>query len=181
LKSTHRPEFLAEIAKDLAEVSIVEEVNYQELIVEKLVTLTTILRRVAIGIFLFLIFISMTVLLTTTAFKISIKREEIEVLQLIGASKWYVRKPFILEGLLFGITSGTVAFLLYYGILLYIQPFLSSYLAGIPRLAFFSFSWMNLYVFPPSLEYIAMTYGMVIFFGMMIGLVGNYMGNFKIY
>lgn len=174
-----KPEFLAEIAQDLESESIVDEVNYQEVIVEKLVTLTTVLRHVAIGLFVFLLFISMTVLLTTTAFKISVKREEIEVLQLIGATKWYIRKPFLLEGMLFGFVSGTIAFALYYALFLYFQPFLLSYLAGIPRLPFLNFDWLNLFVFPPSLEFVALTYGIIVVFGMMIGLVGNYLATSK--
>lgn len=174
-----KPEFLAEIAQDLESESIVDEVNYQEVIVEKLVTLTTVLRHVAIGLFVFLLFISMTVLLTTTAFKISVKREEIEVLQLIGATKWYIRKPFLLEGMLFGFVSGTIAFVLYYALFLYFQPFLLSYLVGIPRLPFLNFDWLNLFVFPPSLEFVALTYGIVVVFGMMIGLVGNYLATSK--
>ena len=95
-----KPEYLADIAREFQNVETVDEVNYQEVIVEKLVTLTTVLRQVAIGLFAMLVFISMTVLLTTTAFKISVKRDEIEVLRLIGASKWYIRKPFLLEGCL---------------------------------------------------------------------------------
>lgn len=174
-----QPEFLAEIAKSVEGNPIVDEVNYQEIIVDKLVTLTTILRRISIGLFSFLVLISMIVLLATTAFKIAVKREEIEVLQLIGASKWYIRKPFLLEGMLFGFISGTSAFLIFYGIFMYFQPFIGSYLSGIPRLAFYNLENMNLYVFPPSLEFIFLAYTLVVVFGMAIGYFGNYIATSK--
>lgn len=173
------PKYLAEIAQRVKDIEIVDEVNYQELIVEKLVTLTTILRRISIGLLMFLILISMVVLLATTAFKIAIKRDEIEVLQLIGATKGYIRKPFLVEGMLFGWSSATFAFILFYGIFLYFQPFLGSYLSGIPRLAFFNMAHLNLYVFPPTLEYIALTYILVTFFGMMLGYIGNHLATSK--
>ena len=121
----------------------------------------------------------MTVLLATTAFKIAVKRDEIEVLQLIGATKWYIRKPFLAEGLLFGFTSGTLGFLLYYGFFAYFQPFLGSYLSGIPRLEFFGLGSWNLFVFTPSFEFIGMTYLMVVIFGMLLGYVGNHLATSK--
>lgn len=174
-----KPEYLASIAREFQDLDVVDEVNYQEVIVEKLVMLTSILRQVAIGLFAMLVFISMTVLLTTTAFKISIKRDEIEVLRLIGASKWYIRKPFLAEGVLFGFTSGTLAFLVFYGLFFAISPFLSSYLTGIPPLVFFDMAWLNLFVYPPTLEFIALTYTLVIFFGVSIGFIGNYIATNK--
>ena len=174
-----KPEYLADIAREFQNVETVDEVNYQEVIVEKLVTLTTVLRQVAIGLFAMLVFISMTVLLTTTAFKISVKRDEIEVLRLIGASKWYIRKPFLLEGILFGFTSGTLAFLIFYGFFYYISPFLAAYLTGIPPLVFFDMGWLNLFVYPPTLEFIALTYILVVSFGVSIGFIGNYIATNK--
>src|SRR3990167_8831220 len=161
-----KPIYLKEIAEFLKHQKNIDEVNYQKDIVDRLVILTTILRRVSIGILAFLILISIIVLLTTAAFKISVKREEIEVLQLIGASQGYVRKPFILEGLFFGFTSGTTAFLIFYGLFAYFNPFLSSYLSGIPRLSFYNLTGYNLYVFPPSLEYIIFSYLITVIFGM---------------
>lgn len=174
-----KPQYLATIAQKVESRKIVDEVNYQEIIVEKLVALTTILRRISLGLFVFLVFISMIVLLATTAFKIAVKRDEIEVLQLIGATKSYIRRPFLAEGILFGFTSATLAFLLYYAMFLYFQPFLRSYLGGIPQLTFFNYGWLNLYVFPPTLEYIGMTYLMIVVFGILLGYIGNYMATSK--
>ncbi len=174
-----KPEYLAGIADRLQDEKIIDEVNFQRSIVETLVTLTNILRKVTLGVFVFLIAMSIIVLITTTAFKISIKREEIEVLQLIGASRWYIRRPFIYEGIFFGFLSGTLAFALFYGIFFYFQPFLSSYLTGIPKLSFSGLDVYNIYVYPPTLEFIIITYGLTVLFGIMIGLIGNYLATSK--
>ncbi|OGK55182.1 hypothetical protein A3H80_05060 [Candidatus Roizmanbacteria bacterium RIFCSPLOWO2_02_FULL_37_19] len=174
-----KPVYLVEIAEFLQKQEGIDEVNFQKMIVDKLVTLTTILRRISTGLFIFLIFITIIVLITTTAFKISVKRDEIEVLQLIGASKWYIRKPFIMEGLFFGFSSGTIAFALFYLVFFYFQPFLSSYLTGLPKLGFYNLTNLNIYVYPPSIEFIALSYVLIIFFGMMIAFVGNYLATSK--
>lgn len=174
-----KPIYLAEIAEYLQSQKSVDEVNFQKNIVDKLITLTQILRYISIGLLILLFIITVMVLITTTAFKISLKREEIEVLQLIGGSKAYIRKPFLVEGMMFGIVSGTIAFATFYAAFLYFQPFIKSYLSGMPKLTFANLGQFNIFVFPPSLEYVALSYFMVILFGASIGLIGNYMAASK--
>ncbi|MFQ5451939.1 MAG: cell division protein FtsX [Candidatus Paceibacterota bacterium] len=174
-----KPEYLSEIAKFLQKESIVDEVNFQKTIVDRLLTLTTILRRLSLGLSSFLIFISIVVMMTTTAFKIALKKEEIDLLQLLGASQWYIRKPFLIEGALFGFVSATLAFALFYGVYLYFNPFLSSYLTGIQKLPFFSLGSYGLFVYPPSISYIAASYFLAATFGVAIGLIGNMLATSK--
>lgn len=174
-----KPEYLSEIAQSFDGIDIVDEVNYQEEIVERLVVLTTILRRVTIGLFSMLVFVSMTVLLTTTAFKISVKKDEIEVLQLMGASKGYIRRPFLSEGIFFGFLTATIATGLYYAIFYSFLPFLKSYLSGVPSLPFLNLIEYNLYVFPPSLEFVTLSYVFILLFGIGIAYVGNLLATSK--
>src|SRR3989344_1509585 len=155
---------------------------YRELqknIVDKLITVTSIMRHITMFIFLFLILISFIVLMTTTAFKIALKKDEIELLQLLGASNGYIRQPFLLEGLTFGFVSATVAFVLFYGIFFYLQPFLNSYLNGISTLPFYNFGDLGLYVWPPSMSYILISFLATSLFGMAIGLFGNLIATSK--
>lgn len=174
-----KPEYLVEIAEFLEGQNIVDDVNFQQSIVERLVALTQTLRVVSISVFAFLIFMSIVVLMATTAFKISVKKDEIEVLQLIGASKGYIRGPFLKEGMLFGLISGTLAFAAHYALLFTALPTMRSYLTGIPNLAFFNLEELGLTVFPPSLNYVAMTYALTVLFGIIIGLIGNYIATSK--
>lgn len=174
-----KPVYLSELAEFIQSQPIVDEVNYQKSIVDRLVALTNILRQVSIALLILLLTITVTVLITTTAFKISVKREEIEVLQLIGASKKYIRRPFLNEGMLFGIISGTIAFVTFYGIFFSFQSAITGYLAGIPKLSIANLDQYNIFVFPPSLEYIILSYGLIIFFGAAIGFVGNYLATSK--
>lgn len=174
-----KPEYLSEISHFLDKEQIVEEVSFQENIVDRLLTLTTILRRTAAGLAIFLVFISIMVLMTTTAFKIALKKEEIDLMQLLGATKFYVRKPFLIEGVFFGFISATTAFVIFYALYALFLPFLSSYLTGIPALSFYGLSNLGLFVFPPSLLFIALSYILAVFFGITIGLIGNYLSTSK--
>ncbi|MEX1052631.1 MAG: permease-like cell division protein FtsX, partial [Patescibacteria group bacterium] len=149
-----RPEYLSEIAEFLKKQNGIDEVVFQQNIVERLVDLTTLLRRASVVILFFLLIISVIVLMTTTAFKIALKKDEIELMTLLGASKSYIRRPFLVEGMFFGVVSGTTAFAFFYLIFLYANTFLSSYLAGIPNLAFYNLGNLNIYVWPPSLYFV---------------------------
>ncbi len=177
--SAKKPEYLKEIATFLQKQPGVDEVVFQKNIVDRLHTLTNVLRGVSSGIFGFLMFTSIIVLITTTAFKIALKKDEIELLDLLGASKFYIRKPFLKEGVFFGLISGTLAFATFFGTFFALKPFLSSYLGSIPNLSFYGLTHLQLTVWPPSLFFIILSYILTVAFGMIIGLVGNYFATSK--
>ena len=80
----------------------------------------------------FLLLESILVLLIIFALKITIRREEIEVMRLVGASFWQIRAPFILEGMFYGFLAGVFSFGLgyYFNVVLHINT-----LGVIPALA----------------------------------------------
>jgi cell division transport system permease protein len=174
-----KPEYLAEIAEYLKKQAGVDEVQFQKSIVERLLTLNNVLRKVFLFLFVFLIVISSAVLMTTTAFKIALKKEEIELLRLLGASKFYVRKPYLIEGIFFGFLGASSAWIVFYLIFFYLQPFLNSYLFGLPQLPFFQAASYHLYVWPPSVQYIGLTYLLTALSGILIGFIGNYLSTSK--
>ncbi len=174
-----QPAYLTEIAAFVKRQPGVDEVLFQKDIIDKLLALTTVMRRASIFILVFLLVVSFIVLMTTTAFKIALKKDEIELLRLLGASKFYVQKPFLYEGALFGLVAGTLAFVIFNAFFFSFYPFLTSYLAGVPRLAFYGLSGLNLYVWPPTPAFIALSYVFVAFFGVLIGFVGNYFSTSK--
>jgi cell division transport system permease protein len=53
-------------------------------------------------------------------------------MRLIGAGSWYIRWPFIFEGIFYGLIGALFGWLITVGALLYATPYLSSFLKGIP-------------------------------------------------
>lgn len=174
-----QPAYLTQIAQYLKTQPGVDEVEFQKNIVDKLLVVTSVLKRISMFVFAFLLLITFVVLMTTTAFKIALKKDEIELMQLLGAPDGYIQKPFLQEGVFFGFAAGSVAFLLYYGIFFYLQPFLHSYLSGIPKLPFYAFGSYNLYVWPPTITFVIFSYIVTILFGMIIGFFGNLLSTSK--
>lgn len=173
-----KPMYLPEIAAYLKRQAGVDEVNFQKDIVDRLLTLTTVLRRVTIVFFAFLMLMSIIVLTTTTLFKIALKKDEIELLQLLGASGFYIRKPFLVEGIFFGLVAALLATGLLTGILYYLMPFMTSYLRGIPNLSLDTGIY-QVPIWPLNPLFLLITWGLSSLFGITIGIVGNLLATEK--
>lgn len=50
------------------------------------------------------------------------RREEIDIMKLVGATKWFVRGPFIIEGALYGVLGATLAILVIFPLVSAIKP-----------------------------------------------------------
>lgn len=167
-----KPTFLPEIAEFLNKQNGIDEVQFQKDIVERLLTLTTILRKISIIFFSYLLVMAVVVLTTTTLFKIALKKDEIELLRLLGASNYYIVKPFLFEGLFLGFFASLTSFLVLLGIIYYLLPFLGGYLSGIPALIL-SFDVYELQVWPINPVFLTLTFGLSTLFGMIIAAIAN--------
>jgi len=75
--------------------------------------------------------ISILVILNTIRMAIFNRKDEIEIMQLIGASKWYIRGPFLVEASIYGAIAGIAATAFFYGLVLAQAPKLGSYVEEI--------------------------------------------------
>ena len=121
---------------------------------------------------------SIIVLTTTFSFKIAIKRDEIELLRLLGASSFYIKRPFLAEALLFGFSAVISAYIIVIGTLLYISPFLRSYLRGVPELHV-SFSLYQTTVWPLNPNFLLITFTVACVFGMGIAFIASFLATEK--
>lgn len=173
-----KPVFLPEIAEFLKKQPGVDEVQFQKAIVDRLLTLTTILRRATIVFFIFLLIMAVIVLTTTTHFKIALKKEEIELLKLLGASNFYIQKPFLLEGILLALTASFVSFASILGIVFYLAPFLNSYLKGVPNLTL-NLDFYQLIIWPINMKFLLIMFFLSSFFSLGIAVTSNLLATRK--
>ena len=85
----------------------------------------------------------------------------IEIMRLIGASAWYVRLPFIAEGVFYGILGAVVGWVIATGTLIWATPFLSSFLKGIP-------------VLPASYVGLLALLGFEVLFAIVLGVISSF-------
>lgn len=132
--STNTPSDLAIVAQILQQEPVVEEVVVPEDVIKTLTKATGVIRwvgGVSVG---FLIGFSVLVILMIIGFKIRIKRNEIEIMRLLGASTWFVRAPFLWEGITYALIGAVSAWVLTYALTWYFTPFLQPSLAEIELL-----------------------------------------------
>lgn len=132
--STKKIEDLPEFNEKLKSSSIISEVVFQKDVIATLTQWTTAVRRVGIAVIILLSLVSVFIMATIIGFKISNKRDEIEIMRLLSATKWYVRWPFIYEGIMYGVVGAFLGWALASAGLLYATPYLKTFLGAIPIL-----------------------------------------------
>lgn len=141
--SAYSPTDLKPISEILKKEPVVEEVVFPEDVVQSLAKATTIIRWVGLGLVLFLIVFATLVILMVIGFKIRLRRNEIETMRLLGASNWFIRAPFLLEGIIYGIIGASFAWLTSLSLLWYFAPFIEKNLSD---LALYPISWIMMAV-----------------------------------
>ena len=88
---------------------VVADVIDNPQVVDQLLTITRVLSIGGIVILAMMLFVALFVIVNTIRIAVHARRDEIEIMQLVGASDWFVRWPFILEGMLVGALGAVVA------------------------------------------------------------------------
>lgn len=132
--SAQAPEDLAPIAQMLKKEPVVEDVIVPEDVVAALTSATTVIRWVGGATVIFLTLFATLIVLMVIGFKIRLRRDEIEIMRLLGASSSFIRAPFILEGMFYGLIGAFMAWIFVYILLWYFTPFLGGYLGEVTLL-----------------------------------------------
>lgn len=130
--STTDPKYLQDLIPLIEGNSNVQEVIYQKDVVDKLLTWTGAIRLVGGVLAGLLIVDSLLIITTIIGMKIAMRREEVEILKLVGASPWYIRAPFLWEGGFYGLVGSFVSWGIITGVIVWFRPLLLSFLGTIP-------------------------------------------------
>lgn len=113
---------------------IVEEVVFQKDVIDTLKKWVAGIRIAGGTLSGLLLLASLTTIVVILGLKFTSKKSEINTMSLLGASPWYIRAPFVFEGILYGLVGAVLGWGLAYLGLLYISPNLVEFLGGIPLL-----------------------------------------------
>lgn len=112
----------------------VQEVVYQKDVVSALTSWTNAIRIIGVLLIGLLSLVSVFIMSIIVGMKISHKKDEIEIMQLIGATKWYISNPFVLEGIFYGVMGAVFGWAITSLVLFATTPLLETFLRGIPVL-----------------------------------------------
>lgn len=130
--STYEIDDLALVSDTLKKSKIIQEVVFQKDVVSTLSSWTSVVRKVGLVFVSALVVATIFILATIIGIKVANKREDIETMRLIGAGSWYIRLPFLIEGMLYGVIGAFMSWAISVAILLIATPQLEYFTRGIP-------------------------------------------------
>lgn len=102
-----------EAANDVAEkagtLEGVEDVKYYKETVDKLMNATKFIQMAAIIVMIFLIVVSIVVVSNTIKLTVFNRAREISIMKYVGATNWFIRGPFLAEGIIIGLLSAGIS------------------------------------------------------------------------
>lgn len=106
--SAKSPEVTAEVAEKIERMPNVSRVNYGGVQADKLLNVSSKIRNFALIIIVALIFTAVFLISNTIRITIFSRGREIEIMKLVGATNWYIRWPFIIEGAVIGFLGSII-------------------------------------------------------------------------
>jgi cell division transport system permease protein len=97
------------IAEATRQLDGVADVNYGKDYVDKLLAFTKAVRLGGIGLVFLLIFATVLTISNTIRLAVYARRREVSIMKLVGATDWFIRRPFMLEGIFLGVFGAAVA------------------------------------------------------------------------
>lgn len=98
-----------EVAAAAAKVEGVEEVTNRQDLIKKILSITNTVKHVSIWLLLVLAAISVFIISNTIKLGMFSRRKEINIMKFVGATNWFIRWPFIIEGMILGAVGAAVA------------------------------------------------------------------------
>lgn len=97
------------IADKAAQYDGIEDVKYYKDTVDKLLKATKFIQIAAVIVMIFLIIVSIVVVSNTIKLTVFNRAREINIMKYVGATNWFIRGPFLAEGIIIGIISAGIS------------------------------------------------------------------------
>jgi cell division transport system permease protein len=93
-------------------LAAIDEVRNREEDTKEILSATGLVKALTAGLAILLVFASIALIANTIRLSVFARRREVEVMKLVGATNWFIRWPFVIEGVVVGFFGGVLAVLL---------------------------------------------------------------------
>jgi len=92
----------------------ISKINFDDnrQVIERLSHLLGTVKKIGLGLVILFAFIAILVIFNTIRLTIYNRREEVEIMRLVGATNWYIRWPFLMESILYAVAATIITFIL---------------------------------------------------------------------
>ncbi|MCD7845310.1 MAG: permease-like cell division protein FtsX [Oscillospiraceae bacterium] len=136
---------MEETKEALEDITGVAKVSAYLEVAEGFVTVRNVMSAVSLVLIVVLVVVCVFIMSNTVKLATYSRRDEIAIMKMVGASNWFIRFPFVVEGLVLGLLGGFLAYLLEWGLYDVVANRIMSGLMG-SLLTVVSFSAMSAYV-----------------------------------
>ncbi len=106
----------------------VKKITDKRDVVDRLTHITNAIKNLGLALTLVFSIVTVIVMFNTIRLTIYNRREEIEIMRLVGAANSYIRGPFLVEGILYGLAGALTTAVLLYPIMFFLTPRVSAFL-----------------------------------------------------
>lgn len=153
--------FLEEKRDASAQTPVIDEINYErnKESIDALTNIIGAVERASIITMIVLIVAAILITFNTIRLAIYTAREEISIMRLVGASNMFIRGPFMLQGVMYGLVAGVFSLMIFYPIMVWLGPRTET---------FFEFNLFSYFI--SNFSYI---FGVLVGIGVVLGLVSS--------
>jgi cell division transport system permease protein len=121
----------------------ISKINYDDnrVIIQRLSKILSTIKDFGVTLAILFSLIAILVIFNTIRLTIYTRREEVEIMRLVGATDWYIRWPFIIESIMYAIIAVFITTILFFPLLHYVIPAFNYYMG-----ADISFKFINYWI-----------------------------------
>jgi cell division transport system permease protein len=114
------------VVRNIQKQEGVEEVKYYQEIIERMMNIANMIRTVGLGVMFTLVALSTFIINNTVKLAVNARKREINIMKYVGATNWFVRWPFLVEGTILGLLGALVSAGVIFALYQYLHTALSS-------------------------------------------------------
>ena len=153
------PDMVETAAKAIEHMNGVESAKYGQDVVEHLFDITRLMRIFGVALMVLLAGATIFIISNTIRLTVFARRKEIAIMKYVGATDWFIRWPFLMEGVVLGFVGGILA-----------AVALRSFYAAMAAKIYNTLAFFPLMPQYPFMNYVTVT---IILSGMVVGAIGS--------
>jgi Cell division protein len=114
--SMQKPDDAQVIADKIKNMSGVDSVGNKQDLIQKIIMISKAIKWVGIALFVLLIGVSLFLIVNTIRLTVFSRRREIGIMKFVGATDWFIRWPFVIEGMIIGLIGAVISDVILYNI-----------------------------------------------------------------
>lgn len=130
-----KPENINEVFNQIKPISGVEDLGYAKELAKKMQVLTNVVNTSMVFVIIISAALTITIINNTIQLVIQSRKEEIEIMRLMGVSNWYIKIPLVMQGAFYGFVSSVIAIIPLNGVQGLLQNVHKFFLIPVPAYA----------------------------------------------